>query len=120
MEHIDHYVTKVTTNFKPVPFTFQPSAILQLRLPVGPYIRQRSRKVEIAPGTTLKGIYFMHMASQLLNGEFLCQPTGLVYVADLDTIFGMLSMGSICEDLTAMENGLQQILEDEIRSRIIR
>jgi hypothetical protein len=49
MEHIDHYVTKVTTNFKPVPFTFQPSAILQLRLPVGPYIRQRSRKVEIAP-----------------------------------------------------------------------
>ncbi|GIJ82738.1 hypothetical protein Asppvi_001249 [Aspergillus pseudoviridinutans] len=87
---------KVTTNFKPVPFTFQPSAILQLRLPVGPCIRQRSRKAEIAPGMTLTGIYFMH-----------------------DPKFGMLSMGCISEDLTAIENGLQESLEDEITCRII-
>ncbi|GFF48310.1 hypothetical protein IFM46972_08517 [Aspergillus udagawae] len=87
---------KVTTNFKPVPFTFQPSAILQLRLPVGPCIRQRSRKAEIVPGMTLTGIYFMH-----------------------DPKFGMLSMGCISEDLTAIENGLHQSLEDEIRCRII-
>ncbi|GFF58094.1 hypothetical protein IFM51744_09435 [Aspergillus udagawae] len=87
---------KVTTNFKPVPFTFQPSAILQLRLPVGPCIRQRSRKTEIVPGMTLTGIYFMH-----------------------DPKFGMLSMGCISEDLTAIENGLHQSLEDEIRCRMI-
>jgi U3 small nucleolar RNA-associated protein 4 len=112
------YVTQVTTNFKPVPFTFQPSAILQLRLPVGPCIRQRSRKAEIVPGMTLTGIYFMHVGSHLMENS-LCQRADLVYVDDQDPKFGMLSMGCISEDLTAIENGLHQSLEDEIRCRII-
>ncbi|RHZ49303.1 uncharacterized protein CDV56_105540 [Aspergillus thermomutatus] len=105
---------KVTTNFKTVPFTFQPSAILQLKLPVGPCIRQRSRKTEIVPGTTLTGIYFMHVGSQSLEESSLCQPTDSFYVDDQDPKFGMLSMGSISQDLTATENVPHQSIEDEI------
>jgi hypothetical protein len=117
--HTDYVLTKVTTDFKPVPFTFRPSAILQPRpRPPDPCNRQGSRKAEIAPGMTLTGIYFMHVGSQLMD-DFLCQPTDVFSVDDQDPKFGMLSIGSIYQDLAASENGLHQSLEDEIRCRIL-
>lgn len=51
--------------------------------------------------------------------DSLCQPTDSFSVDDQDPKFGMLSIESISQDLSASENGLHQSLEDEIRCRIL-
>lgn len=51
---------QVTTN-RNRSFVFQPSAVPILKLPCGPYVRQKPKKTGITPGTTITGIYFMHV-----------------------------------------------------------
>ncbi|KAL2370524.1 hypothetical protein RJ035_006072 [Blastomyces gilchristii] len=51
---------KVITNHNRQ-FTFQPNAIPQLKFPPGPQVRKRMGKIETTPGTTIIGIYVMHM-----------------------------------------------------------
>ncbi|OAX82684.1 hypothetical protein ACJ72_02962 [Emergomyces africanus] len=51
---------KVTTN-RHRPFTFQPNVIPQLKFPLGPHFRKKRGKIEITPGTTIIGIYIMHL-----------------------------------------------------------
>ncbi|KAL1998692.1 hypothetical protein VTN02DRAFT_5725 [Thermoascus thermophilus] len=69
---------KVTTNRNRT-FTFQPRRAPILKPPPGAYVRQKPRTTEIAPGTTITGVYFMH-----------------------DPHFGMISIGPISEALDLM------------------
>ncbi|OJD16996.1 hypothetical protein AJ78_02885 [Emergomyces pasteurianus Ep9510] len=56
---------KVTTNRDRL-FTFQPNVIPQLKFPLGPQVRKKMAKVEITPGTTIIGIYIMHLLMALM------------------------------------------------------
>lgn len=62
---------KVTTNHGRS-CTFQPSAIPILQLPAGPYVRRKSKKTVIEPGSTLTGIYFMHVSCTRLDRSGFC------------------------------------------------
>ncbi|KAE8358792.1 hypothetical protein BDV27DRAFT_137125 [Aspergillus caelatus] len=87
---------KITTNTKPKPFIFQPSAIPALKLPAGGFPPQKSKKSEILPGTTLTGMYFMY-----------------------DSQFAMSSIGPISEDLSEGNISQDTRLEEEIQARIL-
>ncbi|KAL5361544.1 hypothetical protein BJX96DRAFT_152163 [Aspergillus floccosus] len=86
---------KVTTNTKPDPFVFQPCALPRIMLPSKPVPRERRKTIEIEPGLTLTGIYFMH-----------------------DPDFAMVSIGPISENLDQVIPQEGEI-EEEVRAQTI-